>query len=129
MSPPAAGTRTPQPQRLQCVDAAWLQQLAHNAVGLLEALLEQQHAAPLPAKCHGRRAAHNARAHNDNVGLVVHPPPLLACVGRPRAGGVGGRRRRRAAGPRVRRGGDARGQRRDLGGEYGEHLGQRAWAC
>jgi hypothetical protein len=77
--------RTSQPQLLQRPHPARLQQLPHDAIRLPQVFLQQHHAAPLPPKRHGRRAAQHARAHNHDVRLVVLPPPHLALVARLRA--------------------------------------------
>jgi hypothetical protein len=74
-------SRTPHPQLLQRIDAAGLQQLAHDPVRLLQALLQQDDAAALLAKRNRRGASHDAGAHDDHVGFVVLQPPLLARVG------------------------------------------------
>lgn len=112
--------RTLHAQLLQRIHSAGLQQLAHDPIRLLPALLEQNDAAALLAKRHGRRAPHDARAHNHNVRLVVHAPPLLAHILRVRP-----RRRhlvdRRAAGAQRRCPVDPRRQRHDLVREHGEH--------
>jgi len=96
---------------LEGADAAGLQQLADDAVGLLERALQQQHAASLSAQGHGQRAAQDACSDDDHVGLVVDAPALLGLVARFRDGGLlvsldggdgdggrhwGGRRQRRA---------------------------------
>lgn len=71
----------------QGVDAAGLEQLADDAVGLLHPSLEQQHGAALVGEgvCDG--AAEDARADDDDVGLVV----LFAAAGLRGRGCRGGR--------------------------------------
>lgn len=112
------GERTCQAQLFEGVDAAGLQQLAHDAVGLLQTALQQQDAAALLSKGHGGGAAHDARAHDDDVGLVVLAAAHVAVVlgadrlqrslglrHWPRADGGSRRRRGGGGGERRRRGG------------------------
>ena len=76
----------PEAQLLQRRDAAGLQQLAHDAVGLLQPPFEQDHAAALLGECEGRRAAKDAGAYDDDVGFVMQASPVgiggLAGTGR-----------------------------------------------
>lgn len=82
MRPPShsQSERTLQSQLLQRIHTARLQQLADNPVRLLQAPLQQNNTAPLLAKRNSRRTSDDARAHNHNICLVVHAPPLLAVV-------------------------------------------------
>lgn len=71
-----------QAQCLQRSDAAGLQQLTHDPIGFLEALLEQEHAAALLAQGDGDGAADDAGPDHDDVGFMVQDPPSRGRVGR-----------------------------------------------
>jgi len=72
--------RTSQTQLLQRLDTARLQQLSHDPVRLFQALLQQDHTAPLLAERHGGGAARDACADDDDVGFVVLAPTQLTVV-------------------------------------------------
>ena len=72
--------RTPHAQFLKGIYTARLQQLADNAVRLLETFFQQYDTPALLAECDGSSTAQDASTDNDDICLVVDAPPLFAIV-------------------------------------------------